>query len=144
MAKTIVVDNITYRFQIWDTAGQERVCMSLACIYCVVLCCVVLCCSVLCTLLCCVVYYIVLYCVLSTVLCSVYCVVCLSLIFTCCRKGSDVLVTPSCPHHHHLHSLTPCYYQTQPLSAVSLFATDVLQECCSCNCCVRYHRRSKD
>jgi Ras-related protein Rab-22 len=26
MAKTIVVDNITYRFQIWDTAGQERVC----------------------------------------------------------------------------------------------------------------------
>lgn len=24
MAKTIVVDNITYRFQIWDTAGQER------------------------------------------------------------------------------------------------------------------------
>ena len=67
MAKTIVVDNITYRFQIWDTAGQERVCMSLACIYCVVLCCVVVCyvlyCAVLCTILCCV------------VLCSVYCVV---------------------------------------------------------------------
>ncbi len=26
MAKTIMVDGITYRFQIWDTAGQERVC----------------------------------------------------------------------------------------------------------------------
>ena len=24
MAKTIMVDGITYRFQIWDTAGQER------------------------------------------------------------------------------------------------------------------------
>ena len=25
MSKTIVVKEVTYRFQIWDTAGQERV-----------------------------------------------------------------------------------------------------------------------